>query len=246
MSEILKTDAIVLRKINQGDSSVIVSLFTPLFGKITVIAKGVKSPKSKMNSRLEIFNHVEVVFYRKQNRDIQMVKGADIIEVHNGIIEDIDKYMFASAVLELFVKLLPENEKHEILFKGILRILKLFNKSEENPKILFIKFFIFFINEIGYGLQLKKCSLSNANLSDSRQVYYSYNEGFLCEECGPDNLTNFNFSAELFGILVCLSSKNNSVDCSSEELNFLISFLQKHIGFHIDQFKGLNSLKIFD
>ena len=246
MSEILKTEAVVLRKVSQGDSSSIVSIFTPDYGKFSIIAKGVKSPKSKLNSRLETFNHIEVVFYRRSSCDVQMIKSADIIEVHSGIVEDIDSYMFASAVLELFLKLLPDNEKHEILFKGILRILKLFNKSEENPKVLFVKFFLFFINEIGYGFQLEKCQISGHKLSKSGKVYYSYNEGFLCDECGRDHLTNFNFSAELFNLLICLSSKNKSMVCSSEDLNFLIIFLQKHVMFHVDNFGGLNSLKVFE
>jgi DNA repair protein RecO (recombination protein O) len=246
MSDIIKTEAVVLRKINQGDSSLIVTLFSPEHGKFSVIAKGIKSPKSKMNARLELFNHVEVVFYRKQNRDVQMIKSADTVTVHNKIIEDIDRYMYASGVLELFNKLLPDNEQHEKLFKGILRILKLFNLSEENPKLLFVRFFLFFIDELGYGLQLDNCSLSNKKLIDCNEVYYSYNEGFICDECGPDHLTNFNFSAELFNILICLSSKNVKISCSSDDLNFLINFLQKHLMCHVEQFRGLSSLKVFD
>jgi DNA repair protein RecO (recombination protein O) len=47
MSEIVKTEAIVLSKMNYGDSSSIASLLTEDLGKISVIVKGARSPKSK-------------------------------------------------------------------------------------------------------------------------------------------------------------------------------------------------------
>ena len=52
MSEIIKTEAVVLSKLNYGDSSSIASLFTEDFGKLSVIVKGARSPKSKYGKLL--------------------------------------------------------------------------------------------------------------------------------------------------------------------------------------------------
>ena len=48
MSEIIKTEAVVLSKLNYGDTSLIISVLTELCGKMSVIIKGGRNPKSKM------------------------------------------------------------------------------------------------------------------------------------------------------------------------------------------------------
>ena len=45
MSEIIKTEAVVLSKINYGDSSIIASLYSKNSGKMSVIIKGGRNPK---------------------------------------------------------------------------------------------------------------------------------------------------------------------------------------------------------
>ena len=51
MSEILKTEAVVLSKMNYSDTSIIASLFTEESGKISAIIKGARTAKSRTLSR---------------------------------------------------------------------------------------------------------------------------------------------------------------------------------------------------
>ncbi|MBN1301999.1 MAG: DNA repair protein RecO [Melioribacteraceae bacterium] len=245
MTEIIKTDAVVLKKINHGESSRIVSLYSRERGKISVIAKGIRSPKSKLNTRLEIFNHVECVIYTKDSRDIQVVTEASTLKSFNFLLEDLDKYKFASAVLELYIGLLHENEKNERLFRGLVKILSLINESDRYPGAIFASFMIFFIEEAGYRIELGKCSGCGKNLSRGDAAVYSYTEGFFCTDCGRDHLISFNFNEELFNLLFCLSSKKNDIEFSKKDIDYVITFLEKHLSYHIEEFKGLNSLKIF-
>ena len=55
MSEIIKTEAVVLSKMNYGDSSNIASLFTEDLGKISVIIKGARTVKSKYGKMLKSY-----------------------------------------------------------------------------------------------------------------------------------------------------------------------------------------------
>ena len=73
------TDAIVLRAIKYGDTSKIVTLYTRRFGKVAVIAKGARSAKSKFGSALEPMSLIQAVFYRKENREVQLLSQADLL-----------------------------------------------------------------------------------------------------------------------------------------------------------------------
>ena len=65
------TNAIVLKTIPYGDSSIISRLFTEDQGKITVMAKGAWRPKNTTGPLLEPMNHIRLQYYHKNNRDIQ-------------------------------------------------------------------------------------------------------------------------------------------------------------------------------
>jgi DNA repair protein RecO (recombination protein O) len=60
MSEIVKTEAVVLNKIDYRDTSVIASLYTEDFGKISAIIKGGRSSKSKTGRIVDPLNHLRI------------------------------------------------------------------------------------------------------------------------------------------------------------------------------------------
>ncbi|HSP87123.1 MAG TPA: DNA repair protein RecO, partial [Ignavibacteriaceae bacterium] len=68
MSEIIKTEAVVLSKMDYRDSSNILSLYTKDFGKLSVIHKGARSPKSKKGFIAEPLNHLHIIIYKKDSR----------------------------------------------------------------------------------------------------------------------------------------------------------------------------------
>jgi DNA repair protein RecO (recombination protein O) len=76
MSEILKTEAFVLSKLNYGDTSSIVSLYTKDSGKISAIIKGARSPKSKMGMIIDPLNFLEIILYKKDSREVQLISSA--------------------------------------------------------------------------------------------------------------------------------------------------------------------------
>ena len=69
-ANIVHSDAIVLRSIDYGETSRIVTLFTRERGKIGVMAKGARANRSRFGSTLEPLSHINVVLYYKPGRDL--------------------------------------------------------------------------------------------------------------------------------------------------------------------------------
>jgi DNA repair protein RecO (recombination protein O) len=80
---------------NYGDSSSIALLFTEDLGKISVIVKGARSPKSKYGKIVDPLNYLSVVLYKKETRDLQLLSGADIIEHYPAMKNDLNKLGYA-------------------------------------------------------------------------------------------------------------------------------------------------------
>lgn len=243
MTEIVKTKAIILRGIDFGDTSRIGHFFTEDFGKVSAIIKGVRSPKSKIGSIIDTLNIVELILYKKETREMQFVSQVDLVKHFARIRDDYNKYQFASAIIELLFQLTMENEEHRKLFEGTIKILTLIDDTKDNPKLLFVKYFLFFLKEIGYEFQLEQCNICNRKIQPGEAVSYNYEAGLICSECRVDRLTNFNFDEELFKLLLCLNTKKNNISYKEESLDILIRMLEKFITYQHHEFKGLRSLK---
>ena len=85
MSIIEKTEGIILRKSDYGDSSSIITIYTRDFGKVSAILKGAKSPKSKYGASGDILNRVELVFYKKEGRQVQTISQIDLVKHYQNI-----------------------------------------------------------------------------------------------------------------------------------------------------------------
>lgn len=244
MSEIIKTRAIVLRKIDYGDSSRIAQFYTEDFGKLSAIIKGAKSPKSKIGMMIDTMNLLQLVLYKKESREVQMVSDVDLIKHHKNIRDDFEKYKYASAVIELLSNMTHENDHNMRLFDGTVRILELLDESKNKLLFLFVKYFFFFLKEIGYEFQLKHCNVCQREIQNTEPVSYNYETGLMCSDCRKDRLSNFDFSEELFNLLTCLNSKANDVRYKDEDLIFIVKMLEKFLMYNVHEFKGLKSLKI--
>lgn len=245
MSEIIKTKAFILRKLNYSDSSLIAAFFTQELGKISAILKGARSTKSRLGTKTDVLNFVEIVLYQKMSRDLQVVSQMDLIAFYPKIKEDLEKYKYASAVLELTDKLTAEHEVNDRLFRGISRILELLDTSSHDPPLLFIKFFIFILGEIGYALQFSKCSKCGKIIKGKEISSYNFSTGIICKDCRIESAISYDFTPELFKIIHCLINNKNDNSYKKSDVNKLIYFLENYLIYHLPEFKGIKAIHAF-
>ena len=245
MSAIIKTEAVVLTKMDYGDTSKIVSLYSKDFGKFSAIIKGARSPKSKIGMAVDPLNHIQVVFYKKDTRELQIISSADLINHFTAIKEDLDKLKYSQAILELLKNLTVEHEVNERLFKGVIRILTLINSNSELPVILFGRFFIFFLSELGYELQLEKCSVCGRTNLENMELSHNFELGILCCDCRQSHIEFFSIKPELFSCLCCLKNNKKIELTNMAAAEKAITFLERYLKFHIPDFKGIQSFQIF-
>lgn len=245
MSEIVKTEAIVLSKMNYGDTSSIASLFTEEFGKISVIVKGARSPKSKYGKIVDPLNYLSVVLYKKESREIQLLSGADIIEHYPSMKNDLNKLGYSYAVAELVKNLLADREVNKRIFRGIVKILSKLNSGEEKPEITFGRFFIFLLKETGYEIQLNACAICGKDKFVD-DLYYNFDKGLICGECKKTVVDNYDINLELLRYLNCLKNNESVGNFSYLILRKAIAFMENHLKYHVPDFKGISSLKLFN
>ncbi|MCX6148886.1 MAG: DNA repair protein RecO [Ignavibacteriales bacterium] len=245
MPEIIKTEAIVLSKMDFGDSSKIATFFTKDLGKISAIIKGARTSKSRIGKIVDVLNHIQIVLYTKSTREIQLLSQADLISNYTKIKSDLKKLKYASAVLELLYSLTPAGEVNERLFKGVVKIFSMMESGKEQPGILLLKFILFLLKEIGFELQIFECSFCEKELNKPQKINFNFERGIMCEDCSKDQLVSVTISQELFNLFLCLRNKNIQSIFEEKQIENALFFIEKYLKFHIQEFKGINSIHLF-
>lgn len=245
MSDIIKTEAVVLSKLNYGDTSSIVTLYTESDGKLSAIIKGGRGPKSKSGKIIDPLNHLQIIFYKKNTRDVQILSDANLISHFVNIKEDLNATRFSFAIIELVRNLTAEHEANAKLFKGLIKILIMINDRKEASAFLYGRFLLFFLSELGYELSIDKCAICSKDIIAKNTLGFDFNSGFVCSDCFESHSGLETVSAELFELIFCLKTNRLAEKFSVDLIDKFNLLLDRYLKFHISDFKGIQSLQIF-
>lgn len=245
MSDIIKTEAVVLSKFNYGDTSSIVTLYTESDGKLSAIIKGGRGPKSKSGKIIDPLNHLQVIFYKKNTRDVQILSDANLISHFVNIKEDLDATKYSFAIIELVKNLTVENEANVKLFKGLIKILNMINDKKEASAFLYGRFLLFFLSELGFELSIDKCAICSKDVVANNTLGFDFNTGFVCSDCFVSHSGLENVSAELYELIFCLKTNRLAEKFSVDLMDKFNLLLERYLKFHVSDFKGIQSFQIF-
>ena len=153
---IVRSDAIVLRSIDQGETSRIVSLFTLKHGRITIIAKGARRPKSKFGSTLQPASYIQAVYYYRQQRDILTLSESNHIMRFPVMLGDIHRMSAAFRMIELVRELTEPNDRSPQLFHLLLNALVHLNGVEERAENILPHFQLHFARLLGFAPDIQR------------------------------------------------------------------------------------------
>ena len=179
-----KTEAIVLRAFRYGDSSKIVSLYTRRFGKIRLIAKGARSKKPRFGASLEPFTESLVVFYRKRERELQLLSSSDTIRNFARLRESALRLGLACATVESVERMTAGEEEDGAMYERIRAGLAEMEAapSDADAETALWRSQKGLLDHLGYRWELEAC-VGCGGASYGASVAFDPLEGTLCAEC---------------------------------------------------------------
>lgn len=153
---ILQTEAFVLRSIDYGETSRIVTLFTRRRGKIAVMAKGARRSGSRFGSSLQPMAYTSVVVYYKPSRGVQTLSESSHLHFFDGITRDLERVSCGLRVVELVHALMQEEEQNQRVFILILEVLQRLNRAYERTDNLLFYFQLRFASVLGFEPDIER------------------------------------------------------------------------------------------
>ena len=138
-----KTKGIVLRSIKYGETSLVVTIFTELFGVQTYMVNGVRSAK-KSSAKANYFQSaavLDLIVYHSENKSMHRIKEFSWAFLYDTVLTDVIKNSIASFMVELLQKCLKQPEANADLFNFCEAALLLLDKSNKKVAANFSLFF---------------------------------------------------------------------------------------------------------
>lgn len=178
-----KDQVIVVGRVNYSESDRIITCISISHGKLSLLAKGSRKPKSKLVGGIELLSLSEVTYVEGKG-DLGILTSARMIKSYSNILKDLNKLNLAGEVLKIF-----NTKTHQNIGEEYYRLLELFlSILNDNKNIELVRnwFLAQFLQMSGHLPNLLKDNQGAVLLEDQK---YDFDYEQMCFRKGTNYST---------------------------------------------------------
>jgi DNA repair protein RecO (recombination protein O) len=148
-----KTRGIVFRFTKYGETSIIVTIFTELFGLQSYIVNGVRS-KSARNNKIALFQPLtllDLIVYHREHANIERIKEVRCFYPYQSLLSDVRKSTIAMFLMELLNKTVKDESHTKEMFEFLSDSLMAIDSLSENFENSHLIFMLKLSRYLGFG-----------------------------------------------------------------------------------------------
>ena len=180
-----RCEAVVLHRQDFGEADRFLTVFSREQGKLRLLAKGVRKPRSRKAGHVEPLTRT--LLLNARGREIDIVNQAEALDLFEGVRVDLVSLGRAAYMAELIDRFSVEGETNRQLYRLLVDS---FSRLSENPPIGYavIRYFEIRLLEImGYRPELFHCVECNEEIRPEDQYFSRQGGGLVCARCGNSN-----------------------------------------------------------
>lgn len=134
----IRTEALILRSIDFGESDRILHLLVPEIGRLPVIAKGARRSVRRFSGTLDLFSHVKIQVDLRRPTSLARLDQASLIDPFIAMRSENARFALGCYLLELFDRLAPERGVRadmKRLFSFALGALRMVADRDPDPRL---------------------------------------------------------------------------------------------------------------
>lgn len=175
-----RTEGIVIRRNDIGETDRILTLYTPTRGKMHVVVRGVRRPGSRMAGHVELLTHCSFLLAR--GRSLDVVTQVQAIATFPSLRQDLQRIGWGCYVAELLERMAPEQAENYPAFQLLCEALERLDQGR-NAEMIVRSFELHLLGYMGYRPQLFHCVSCNEDLEPKPHVFSASLGGVLCPRC---------------------------------------------------------------
>ena len=232
-----KGEGITLLRRRQGETSTICVLLTRQFGKMSMIAKGARTARSRFLGVLEPYQHIRFTGYFKEGRDLHYLSSAEIVRDFPALHNQLGKMSLAAVACEVIEKTEAPEHINPGLFTLTLDYLTALERGEKGVRNLLRAFLLRFCRLSGFEPALGQCRSCGRSETQGTVHFNLLGGYYFCARCAGIKGEGIDVSAEALELmrrlsgtpLASIAGGRTSADLGAEADRFLLIYLRHHI-----------------
>ena len=176
----VRTEGIILRRKDFGESDRILVVFTRKLGRISGIAKGARKPSSKIAGHLELF--MRSSFLISRGRNLHLITQAEVLESYDSIRENLIGIGLGSYIVELVDSVTYDEGSNLKLYDLLLTTLNALDAGDD-PGIVVHYFELHLLGLVGFQPEFFICVDCGKKISEQDQFLSGALGGVVCPTC---------------------------------------------------------------
>jgi DNA repair protein RecO (recombination protein O) len=184
-----RSDAVILRTRDHGESDRLVTFFSSVQGKLTGIAKGARRSKRRFVHTLEPLSLVHLTYVERAPSSLVRIDASELRNPFTGLRQDLARLGYASLGAELVLELAPEREANPALFALLSQYLDRLLEAGAHAEVLALLFQARILWLSGFGPNLQRCARCGQEPAAPGPWYFSTSQGVLhclVHRCGGE------------------------------------------------------------
>ncbi len=179
----LQTKGIILSRTDFGEADRIITVLTPDYGKLRLMAKGVRKPKSKLAGGIELFSVSDLSFIRGRG-EIGTLISSRLDKNYGQIIKDIERVQLGYELIKLVNKA-TEDEPEPEYFGTLQHTLEALNDKAIDQTLIRTWFSAQLLKMAGHSPNLKT-TVNGQKLSEETTYAFDFEAmAFIPQEKAP-------------------------------------------------------------
>lgn len=204
---VYRTEGIVLRRHDLGETDRILTVYTRDRGKIRAVAKGVRKPSSKKAGHVELFVRADMLL--AEGRSLDVLTQVEMLDPYLPLRDDLMRASYAAHIVELVDAFTEEADESRPIY-ALLRDGLTWVAHTDDLQRTARYFELRMLDLGGYRPELFRCVVCERALEAVDQFYSTSEGGVVCPDCGAHTPRLRSLSLKALKVLRYM--QKNSID----------------------------------
>lgn len=218
------TSALLLRRVEHGESDLVVSLFTKDLGKLSALARGARKSRKRFGGALEPFQTLRVQLDEPLAGELFTLREATIEKPRLSLTANLDAMDAAGRALGWVRSGAPLRTKEPGVWDAVTTLLdRLDDNRVASPRLALAEQGLRLLSAFGWGLDLERCVRCGRPCEAGRSAMIDpARGGLVCRQCGGA-------SVKLGG---AARARIASVALSPEDVDVALGLVERALAAH--------------
>lgn len=181
----------MLRRVDYGESDLVLTLFTESLGRVSALARGARKSRRRFGGVLEPMHTLEVTLDERSGSELGILREAKIVRPRSGVISSLERLDAAGRALGWVRRAAPPKTPEPALWTALEQLLdRLADESDPTPaRQRLAESGLCFLIAFGWGIDFERCvRCAKTAAPEQTAAIDPARGGLVCQSCGGARL----------------------------------------------------------